>query len=198
MWDRVRAAISALLALVILAAIGYGLFEFIRLTLVVFESLDRTVAAAFITALATVLASTLAIILTNLYSANLKRDERVASKKIPIYEGLLRFIFRFLGPSSTAQPVSEAEVAAFAEKFNLPFMVWGADAVVAAFVKWRRFGMSPSAVAANPQESLFLFGDLILAIRRDLGHKNSRLASADVLALFINDIDSAPPRRRSK
>jgi len=30
---------------------------------------------------------------------------------------------------------------------------------------------------------------LILAIRRDLGHKNSGLKRGDILALFVNDID---------
>jgi hypothetical protein len=38
-------------------------------------------------------------------------------------------------------------------------------------------------------ESLFMFEQVLLVIRRDLGHANKDLARGDLLALWINDID---------
>lgn len=37
-------------------------------------------------------------------------------------------------------------------------------------------------------KAMFYFEDLMLEIRKDLGHKNKGFEKGDVLSLFINDI----------
>jgi len=77
----------------------------------------------------------------------------------------------------------------FMSDFNQRIMVWGSDDVLAVWVQWRRAATNESDVKANPMKLMLLYEQLILTIRRDLGHKNSNLNTGDVLALFINDID---------
>lgn len=38
-------------------------------------------------------------------------------------------------------------------------------------------------------ESINLTENLLLAIRKDMGHKNKGLQQGDILSLFINDVD---------
>ena len=42
----------------------------------------------------------------------------------------------------------------------------------------------------NPTFHIFAVERLLLAIRKDVGHKNKNLKQGDLLSIFINDIDS--------
>lgn len=83
---------------------------------------------------------------------------------------------------------TEEEMLTFIKKFTPSFMVWGSDDVLAAWSRFRR--LSITAMSKDPAESLWAFEDLILAIRKDLGHSNRGLTRGVVLGLFVNDIDS--------
>ena len=50
---------------------------------------------------------------------------------------------------------------------------------------------------AEPMKLMLLYESLILAIRKDLGHKNKGLVAGDILALFLNDIEEHLPKKGS-
>ena len=56
----------------------------------------------------------------------------------------------------------------------------------------RLFRTIQDADTVNP-ETLFAFERFMLAMRRDLGHRNRGLGRKDVLRLFITDIDTIVP-----
>ncbi len=176
--------IIVLPAIVIAGALAYGVYVLIH-----------RASAPLIAAAGTIVASVIAITLGNYFASRLKIDEANRSKKIPVYEDLLNFMFKLFDAPRTGKTIVENEVAEFVLAFNQRLMVWGGDIVVAAFVKWRRYITNADAVKARPHEGIFLYEDLILAIRRDLGHRNKGLATGDILAIFVNDVDSNLPRR---
>jgi len=92
---------------------------------------------------------------------------------------------------------SEKETMEFFLGFNQKMMVWGSDKVLAAWVKWLRATTNQEALKQSPMLALILYEDLILAIRRDLGHKNKDLKRGDVLRLFVTDIDQHLPKAGS-
>jgi hypothetical protein len=185
--------LSFIFGLLLIASLVYGAFELIRIGLTAFAALDKTLAAAIIAASATVIVSVTTVVLGNVYASRIQVQKENRDRKIPVYEHLLTFFFRFMNSEKTGEVFDEVELVKFGQEFNRQFMVWGSDAVVSAYVKWRMY-ITRQTSPPDPKESLFLLEDLIFAIRRDLGYKNNGLTAGDILAVFVNDVQSLLPR----
>lgn len=187
----------AVVGLLLIVVLCYGAFVAIRSTVAVLSLMKSDLAVAIIAAGATVFVSVLSIVLGKVYEAREQIAREHREKKIPVYEDLLKFMFRILMGTKAGNPPSEAEIIEFMTGFTQRVMVWGSDDVLAVWVKWRRLSVSPDAQKQDPFKLLVVYEELIRAIRRDLGHKNKGLARGDILALFVNDIDKhLPPAGR--
>ena len=67
-------------------------------------------------------------------------------------------------------------------------VIWGSKDIVAAFGKFRT-DIAKLDQVNDPQFVLITVEDLLLAIRKDLGHKHPSFMRGDILRLYINDID---------
>ncbi len=118
------------------------------------------------------------------YKATLAKEHR--EKKIPFYEEFVDFVFRIaLSEKLGLEPLTEREMIQQAAKFTQNLIVWGADDVIDAWFRFRNKSVNSdgSGVAV-----MFEIENLLLAIRKDLGHENKGLAPGKVLGLFVNDI----------
>ena len=151
--------------------------------------MNSDISVAIIASAVTVLFSVLSIVVGKAYESRalVKREHR--EKKIPVCEDLIKFTFRIFMSAKTGDAPSGKEMAEFMSAFNQRIMVWGSDDVLAAWVEWRRAAIRQANGKGDSTNLMLLYGQLILTIRRDLGHKNENLGSRDVLALFVNDID---------
>ncbi|MCW5892623.1 MAG: hypothetical protein KIT14_19080 [bacterium] len=172
-----------------LAALLYGTIVAVRAGARVLASLDSDIAVAIIAAAATAFVSVLSIVLAKAYEARALVLKEHREKKTPVYEDLIKFMFRILMGAKTGKAPTEKEMLDFMSDFTQRVIVWGSDDVLAAWVKWRRTAVNAEALKTNPMTLMLLYEQLILTIRRDLGHKNQNLRTGDVLALFVNDID---------
>jgi hypothetical protein len=186
------------IGLVLVAAMVYGLYRFTVEAVRVLALLDKTVEAAIIAASATIVASVITIVLGNAYASRLHNEKANRDKKVPVYEQLIGFTFRMFQSSIVGKPLDESEMIDFMTGFNAPFTVWASDIVLAAYVKWRRFITNKAALEAQPHNALFLYEELIFAIRHDLGHRNKNLSKGDVLTIFVNDVDTILHETSSK
>lgn len=191
--SHIRHVLSQLLGFAVLAVAGYGLYVIARESVRIFTSLDSDISVAIIAAAATVFISVLSIVLGKVYEAKSLVQKEHREKKVPVYEDLMQFMFRILMSSKTGEAVSEKEMMDFMFSFNQRMMVWGSDEVLASWVAWRKSATSGS----EPFGLMFRYEKLILAIRQDLGHRNKKLDTGDVLSLFINDIHEYLPGKRS-
>ncbi len=67
--------------------------------------------------------------------------------------------------------------------------IWGSDELVEAYYKFRMASLRQGAPGAqDSQEVLVALTDLMLAVRRDLGHKNKNISRRRILGLFVNDV----------
>jgi len=73
----------------------------------------------------------------------------------------------------------------FFANYTEKLTVWGSDGVVKAYRSLRMASFTDAA----PAQSLFLYENLLMEIRRDLGHKNKGFQRGTLLGLFVNDID---------
>jgi hypothetical protein len=188
MSPRIRQGLSIAFGLLLLAGGGYSIIIAIRGTLRVLGALNSSIAVAVIAAAATVFVSVLSIVLGKAYEARSVAERQNREKKIPVYEDLIKFMFRVLMGTKTGTMPTEEEMLEFMSSFNQRIMVWGADEVLAAWVTFRKFSLDEGLMKAEPMRLMFLYEDLIRAIRQDLGHKNRGLTRGDILALFVNDI----------
>jgi hypothetical protein len=67
----------------------------------------------------------------------------------------------------------------------------GSDDVVKAVLRWRRYTQSveDGSAEANTQAIVELL-NILVAMRRDLGERDTELSARDILATFVNDVDS--------
>ncbi|ALQ51457.1 hypothetical protein [Nitrosomonas ureae] len=156
----------------------------------VFSSIDPKLGAGLVAASATILVS----VFTVLVSKHLERKAEILAhlreKKIPTYEKIINFIFSltFAEKLGKKQP-SENEMIKFMAEITQELVIWGSDEMLEAFYKFRMMSIeNADGNSNNPYAVLFMVEDLLLAIRKDLGHKNKNISRGKILGLFVNDL----------
>ncbi len=157
----------------------------------IFSSVDPKLALGLIAASATVIVSLISV----LVSKNLERKALILAhlreKKIPTYEKIIDFIFKItFADKLNKKTPSEKEMVVFMAEITQELVIWGSDEMLEAFYKFRMQSIESSeGNATKPFDVLFTVEDLLLAIRKDLGHKNKNLPRGKILGLFVNDIE---------
>lgn len=172
-------ALFGLLAWLALAGIrGFGNF---------LQGLDSDLARAVVAAGATVTASVIALIGSKAYEARIAIRQELRVKKIPIYEDIVHtLLYRIMFASILKKPeMPEDELMEFFAQATQQLTIWGSDPLLKTWGTWK----TQAAGGLNPEAALFQFEDLLLAIRKDLGHRNRGLGKGSVLRMFVTDID---------
>jgi hypothetical protein len=115
---------------------------------------------------------------------DIEREQR--SNRIPCYQKVLTTLLSYPSTSSLDEAKATEELKKTFTELNPQMMIWGSDPVVAAYVKWRSSIGSGSAL-----EDMFRLGQLLLAIRKDVGHENKGIDELVILQVFINDLPAA-------
>ena len=186
MTDRNKKILQPLLGVALLAVLAWGGWKFLQFLWEIFSQVNPTVGAGMLAASATVVVSVVSVLVAKRleFHATLAKEHR--EKKAPIYEEFVTFVFRIAFSEKLGlEPLSESEMAQQAAKFTQNLIVWGADDVIDAWFRFRNKSINSdgSGIAV-----MFEIENLLLAIRKDLGHKNKGLVPGKVLGLFINDI----------
>ncbi|WP_350343973.1 hypothetical protein PRVXT_000338 [Proteinivorax tanatarense] len=154
-----------------------------------FKGLQKEVAAAIVAAVATILVSVFSIVIAKLFERKRAIEQELREKKIPMYEEFIKFWFKVLMSEKTeAKQLSEKNMVVFFSEFTEKLMVWGSDEVVKKWSNYRRLYVSDK-LKSDSVNAMFEFERLLMAIRKDMGHKNKDIKKGELLGLFINDID---------
>jgi len=177
-----------IVAIVLVCLVFLGLYK-------LFSGLPPQVATALLTIIAGGLSAIVTATVTKRSEKRLEIERQIRQQKIPIYESFLPFWFKIVpGKGTSASTMSQEEIVEFLQNFTQQMIAWGSDDVLKAYCQVRK---SLVAQANNPGQNgyapILLIEEMLYAIRRDLGHKNSGLTQGDVLALFINDVDTILP-----
>ncbi|REB11597.1 hypothetical protein DVB69_00175 [Sporosarcina sp. BI001-red] len=154
-----------------------------------FSNLNDGVLAAIVTAITTFLVTFISIISAKYYERKLLIEKEMRDKKIPAYNEFIEFIFKILDQENKKKKITEQEMTQFFSTFTRQILVWGSDEVIAQWSSYRRSALSEVSDGAS-NNSMFELEKLLIAIRKDTGHKNSNIKKGDLLRLFINDIDN--------
>jgi hypothetical protein len=160
----------------------YGAYVFAEWVWKNLTQADPQVGAAIAGAAVTIVVSIVAIVWGRGLERRATALKELREKRGPVYEDLLKFLFRVLTAARQSKSMSPKEVEASLTDFTQRLLVWGSDSVVAA---WSRFRQNTSGDA---REILPLVESLIATIRLDLGHLNENLGPGDLLSLFVVDV----------
>jgi len=188
-----------LLVLGLISAAIYG-------AAVALDHLRTGVAAGVLTASATVLISVITLVASQRADRRKTIEQSVRERKVPLYDELIGF---WIGTLFMADELTADEMEERWKKFNREtthtLILWMSEPVIAAYNRMR--GISIRNLEAGRTEGspdlVFAFEDLLLAVRKDLGHSNAGIGRGDLLRLWINDVDqvsgaespAGPPRK---
>src|SRR5690242_15946387 len=116
--SRVRQILSVVTGLALILAGVYLAVVAIQAAISVFSSLNSQVAVAIIAASATVFVSVLSIVLGKVYDRREQINREIRERKIPVYEDLIRFMFRVLMGEKTGKVPTESEMLEFFMDFT--------------------------------------------------------------------------------
>ena len=161
--------------------LGLGTFLFAWLS-----PLNPSVAAAVIAATAAALTSVFSLIATRLYEQKARTRSEQHPKRVECYEVFMKFFFRMLSGVKDGNATTEAEMLAFMREFTPAVMIWGADPVLKEFAGWRSVISDPARMKADPLAYIHAFNLVVLAMRRDLGHRNRGVDEQTIATMYLD------------
>ncbi|MDD2272627.1 MAG: hypothetical protein PHP95_13420 [Desulfuromonadaceae bacterium] len=173
--------ISALGLLVVIGCLCFFYFgaKFFWTTL---SSINPSLAVGIIAAGSTIIVSVISVLITKLLEQKAAIKIQQREKKIPIYEELLAFLFTTWRIAIIHNELpTQKEMLDFIYVFTPKLIVWGSDEVMVAFSNLKQ--------AKDQDDMAIAIGDLWIAIRKDLGHKNDGVSKATLLKTVISDVD---------
>jgi hypothetical protein len=115
----------------------------------------------------------------------IRNDQK--GKKTEIYDGIIDLFFDSIFAEKIGkQPPSEIQLTQGFANLTPDLILWASDDVLSLFIEFRQQGN----ISSHPTEQILLFGKLLLAMRKDLGHQNKGLSEKLILGTFVNDLSS--------
>ncbi len=110
---------------------------------------------------------------------------QLREKKIPVYEDIIRLLFGIaFGGKGGRKKLNEQEMVKATADITEKLTIWGSDEMVQEFHGFRISALNQHA----GYDTLLRVANLMLAVRKDLGHKNKDIGRREILGLFINDL----------
>ena len=114
-------------------------------------------------------------------------ERQVSELKYRSYIALLDIFFDLMKATRTGKPMKQRELVDRMVDANKDLMLYGSDDVVRLYHQWQiemRAG----------QLDMMRLGQLVVAIRRDMGNATTQITPDDVLRQIITDYDEAKAR----
>ena len=188
-WAWVALAFLGVLAVLLV----WGLLRLLGFVWGAFTDLDKTVAAAIVAGIFTVIATTITVMVGRYFEEKRKQSELHREKKIQMYDTFIARMFKiFANAEESAEDerpgddsgAGEQELIEFLREHQRQFLLWSNAGVIRAFAEWRKtLSGEPTAQTILKMEEFFL------AVRRDLGHSNWGIKQGDTARYLLRHTD---------
>lgn len=185
--NTVYLAVGVILLLLVL----YFVFRLVSASLDFLSSInwsdvDSTVVAAVITATLGFLASVIAVIIGGNLSKKREIEFQNRTKKSEAYSKFVEDILSTLVSKDLSDQDKEKMYEKIAKDFGRDLVLWGSDEAIKAYKDFRELGKRGDVGV----EIVFALEKVLLAIRKDLGHRNNGLTPATLLSFFMKESSS--------
>lgn len=192
------------LGLMMLAGIGYLLWVGLSGITAFVTSVQNPAAGAVVAASIAGTVSIIIHVVGKIYERRAAAEQALRAKKSSFYELFIGSFMEWLlttrsedplpplptAPGDPTQLIRDEDgrinVLKLLLTFNREALLWGSDDVLVA---WSRLRSSSARGNLKPVESLNLYARLVLALRKEYGHKNRHVTEAIIAKTFVNDYD---------
>jgi hypothetical protein len=181
--------INLLIGFGLIGLVIYGVFKSIAWFFSQVLSVDPRISAALITGLIAIIGTSLTITIPRYFQKKMEIESHLRDKKSDTYKLLVELLFKILMNGKTDKPLKDKDIIREMSKFTENLILWGSEDVMKSYISYRKYFMSRKAGEEMTLEAIEKMENLLLVIRKDMGHKNKNLQQGDILSLFINDID---------
>jgi len=187
MMKQIAHLVQTLLSAVILVIL---IFALILGALYVLDALSKSILFddAIFAGLITALTAIIVVYISKTQERKFGRETHLRDKKVLIYEGIIKLIFKTAHATIDGKQLSKDELRNDMFKIMQNLSLWAPNEVVEAFVAFRKSGQNWDSTDA-PLSVLNAVADLILAIRKDLGYNKKGMDRKKILGTFVSDID---------
>lgn len=181
----VKNILSLLSGLALIGLICYGGFVLIRLIFKTLLNINPNLSVAIVAASATILASTLTIIIGRYYEAKRDREAVHRDKKIELYNEFLARLFEvFLGEEKQKK---EEDLVPFLREIQRKIILWSSPDVIKAYTDWHK---ELTSQKNKPKaKAMIKMMDFFLALRKDLGHSNRGIKHDHLVRFMLRNPD---------
>ena len=163
------------------------------------SSLDPRVSVSLVTGVVTVLVAVGSVLVSKHFDRQAEVRAHLRDRKTGTHEKMVGIVHDLsFGRKTCDQPPSEQELVRKMAEIVRELMIWGSDDMIQAFHDFRIASLRQAAGTAKALDTLFAVEDLLLAIRKDLGHKNKNITRGKILRLFVNDLPDSLEQERTK
>lgn len=139
----------------------------------------------------TILIGTAGVLITVAGNLNIKIREEQRERKVELYDKVMKLFFSsFFAKLFKLEPKNEEDLAKEIAEITPDLILWASDEVLLTYINLKHFSIKEAN--SNPAKSLNIFGKLLLAMRKDLGHQNSNLTERKILGTFVIDPENLP------
>jgi hypothetical protein len=182
---------SFILSLLVVAAMGYGVYLGASKLLAQLAAVTSDLGKAIVAAGATITIATVTVVFGKIWEQRVKLQDDVRQRKLPIYQAHIEFMFKTIYASMDKQEADELDPAVVAEfrRFTSQVLVWGGPEVIKTWTVFRLHTWD----GTSTRQGFLKFEAFVKALRVELGNRNTSLTDGDLIKLFINDFDSYKP-----
>lgn len=108
---------------------------------------------------------------------------QLSEKKYKVYNDIFSIMFDLLKNTKNIVNLSEDELANRMFDIKKELMIYAPDSVLNKFLEWQNF------VGDNPEDTkhLKIFLDLLVLIRKDMGHSSTKIKNTDLLRSIMQN-----------
>lgn len=176
---------SIVFGFVILTAMGWGVYWLVIEIWSQIKLLDPEVSVGIFTAATTIIVATLTVVVGKQIERKKDIEAHYREKKTEIYDEFLCEFFKFFNLNDEEDVSENSDIVVFLREWQRKMILWGGQSVVLKYIAW----MAHLKNGDPDAKTVFLMEDFFLEIRRDLGHKNNRLAKGTFAHLILKNPD---------
>lgn len=187
MKNKCKEVLNISLGLIIIVVIIYVslivIMKFIDFMITVI-SIMSNYDAVILVALLTGFLSILGIIISKFLEYRQKKQLYLYEKKEKAYASFIKMVYKMQECIKKGEDYSDKDMLEDVLNFSKELTLWGSNKVIK---KWIEFRNTDYSNPENYNNVLYNLEDIIIEIRKDMGHKKFGLNKGDILSFFIND-----------
>ena len=183
--NRIKNAVMGILPFAVLGGLLWLSYKSVVFIYHVFTSLNPNVVVAIIAGVATVLASTLAVVVTRYFQAKADKEAAHRDRKIDLYDEIISKLYSiFLG--DTKKETNPELLTPFLREAQRKLILWAGPGALTTYSDWSKALTSAPAPCAS---QMIITIELILALREDVGLSNAGIKHSHMVRFFLKHSD---------